>query len=70
MASVVEWVNPTAETSVPITAATAARASAMRTRVSSKASVWARPTSRSRTAISAMAAAVSAGSGPTDPVLR
>ena len=31
---------------------------------------WARPTSRSQVAISAMAAAVSAGSGPTDPVFR
>ncbi len=70
IASVVEWVSPTAATSVPRTAATPARASAMRASVSVRSSGWPRPRSRSWSAISAMAAAVSAGSGPTDPVAR
>ena len=70
MPSVVEWVSATAETSVPRIAATPARASAIRCRTSGERVDVAAPESRSQAAISAIAAAVSAGSGPTEPVLR
>ena len=63
--SVVEWVRATAPTSVPRTAATPARASAIRLRsVLERSRRGPRPTSRSQAAISAIAAAVSAGQRP------
>ena len=55
----------------PSTAATPARASAIRCRKSARCRRGARARRRARGAsISAIAAAVSAGSGPTDPVFR
>ncbi len=70
MPSVVAWVSAMSSTSAVRTAATAARASSMRWTATAKESTWARPVRSSYSACSAMAAAVSAGSGPTDPVLR
>ncbi len=70
MLSVVEWVRAIADGSVVSSAATAARASASRSWNSSQSSMWARPWASSRADASAMAAATSTGSGPTEPVLR
>ena len=70
MPSVVEWVMPTESTSVARTAAIPARASARRSRKSSKNSALARPVRTSQPSRSAIAAAVSAGSGPAEPVFR
>jgi hypothetical protein len=70
MPSVVEWVSATAAGSVVSTAATDARASAMRWRTSGQSSTCARPVVSSQVAKSAIAAAVSAGIGPTEPVFR
>ena len=52
-----------------MTAATVARASSVRWTESCQYSIWARPKSRSYASSSAIAAAASAGSGPTEPVL-
>ena len=70
MPSVVEWVIAIADGSVVSTAATDARASARRWRASGQSSTWARPVVSSQFANSAIAAADSAGMGPTDPVFR
>ena len=68
MPSVAAWVIATSSSSAPRIAATPARASSIRCLSSSQYSAWARPKSRSYSASWAIAAADSAGIGPTEPV--
>ena len=70
MPSVVAWVNAIRRGSVPITAATAARASFMRSAESFQYAMSARPVRSSMPSSSAIARAVSRGSGPQLPVFR
>ncbi len=70
MPSVVAWVNAIRRGSVTRIAATAARASSMRSAESRQYAISARPVRSSRPSSSAMARAVSRGSGPHVPVFR
>ena len=70
MPSVVEWVIADRVDVGGEDRGDRARASARRSRKSSKNSALARPVRSSQPSRSAIAAAVSAGSGPTEPVFR
>ena len=69
MPSVAAWVIATSSMSPPSTAATAAFASSSRWANSAQYSAAARPKSRSYSSSCCIAAALSAGIGPTEPVL-
>ncbi len=68
--SVVECVSAMSSGSATRIAATEARASAIRSRISGRASGCARPVASSRAACSSIARCVSAGIGPEVPALR
>jgi len=70
MPSVVAWVSAIRRGSVPSTAATAARASFIRSSESFQYATSARPVRSSIPSSSAIARAVSRGSGPQVPVLK
>ena len=70
MPSVVEWVSAMAAGSVVRTAATEARASAIRWRTSGQSSTWARPVVSSQVGEVRHRGRGFGGIGPTEPVLR